>query len=140
MLTPLNVDQLVHEIYSGLLLREAPPLAHFGILLDFLRPYDQKTVVESMMFDLEKEFLPTDASEPSGSTYDTKTNANIGAIAAIILTVTENKSLLEGTLKEWLASGVGGRIRGINSRRALLTALKDKKGTLIDNSKMLVAY
>jgi hypothetical protein len=92
-----------------------------------------------MMFDLEKEYLPTEAPEPSASTDDTKTNTNIGAIAAIILSVTWNKSLLEGTLNKWLASGVGGRIRGINSRRALLTALKDNKGTVIDNLKMLAA-
>lgn len=115
------------EVYSGLLMNTEDITPRFGYLLDELRPHEQKAVFESMLRSVEQRYLPRD----SGDNYTTsdRHKRNISGVARIISDVIENRPSLEGQLKDWLSSGLGGGIHGISSRRALLAAISTHQGT-----------
>lgn len=116
----------MEEVYSELLLSTEDLQPRFGYLIDNLRPHEQRTVFESMLRSIGQRYLPRDSSEDYAALDRYK--QNISGVARIISDVIQSRPLLEGQLKDWLSTGLGGGIHDISSRRALLAAISTHQG------------
>ncbi|KAL3489485.1 telomere length regulation protein-domain-containing protein [Aspergillus germanicus] len=124
-------DQLVREIYSGLLVNQ-PLTEQYAALFNRLRWTEQLAVLEAIFRDIEKKHLLT------GSTNgDTASDQPVDSIAALCSILLSKQSNLESQLIDWLSKGQGGSIQTPALRRALIVNLayqKDLITTLLSKS------
>ncbi|OQD72946.1 hypothetical protein PENDEC_c018G04184 [Penicillium decumbens] len=116
-------DQVVREIYSGLLLSQSFP-GQFGLLLDSLRQPEQVSVVEAIFRNIQKLYFPDDLAgtfiSPVGS------NGVIAGVAALCSAIIGDRPFLKSQVLEWLSKSQGGSIQTIGLRRALLATYNDR--------------
>lgn len=115
-------DQLVREIYTGLLVDRILP-EKFSLLLDHLRPTEQLAILEAIFRDIEKKHF---SEELSGVQEDTASET-INDIAALCAAVIGNRPYLEARVLEWLSKGQGGSINTAGLRRAILAVFSPHK-------------
>ncbi|CEO60321.1 hypothetical protein PMG11_04953 [Penicillium brasilianum] len=120
-------DQLVREIYSGLLF-EQPSHANFGSLVDHLRQPEQIVVLESIFRDVQKKYFSDDLSE--NFKQSDASNSFISGVAALCQVIIANRPFLKDQILGWLSKSQGGSIQTIGLRRALLAAYNNSADTL----------
>ncbi|PGH01957.1 hypothetical protein AJ80_08939 [Polytolypa hystricis UAMH7299] len=125
-------DQFVAEVYSGLVMHEPVLTQHLTILLDQLRPHEQRTILESILRDLEKRYFLESPDEIGSLARNYREQKVIGGVSALILAITKDRHALRASLMEWLATGIGGSVRGISLRRALVAALGQDQDALTE--------
>ncbi|KAJ5164051.1 uncharacterized protein N7500_005881 [Penicillium coprophilum] len=120
-------DQIVKEIYSGLLLGQSSP-ACFGILLNHLRRTEQLAVVEAIFRDIQRKHFSDDLS---GTVSPSSTPSEpIEGVAALISAAIPSHSVLESQVLEWLSKSQGGSINTLGLRRALLATFGNRGDVL----------
>ncbi|KAL2847666.1 telomere length regulation protein-domain-containing protein [Aspergillus pseudodeflectus] len=125
-------DQVVKEIYSGLLVSQ-PLTEQYAALFDRLRWTEQLAVLESVFRDIEKKHLLMGSANGNTTASDQPVNAT-AALCSILLS---KRSNLESQLIDWLSKGQGGSIQTPALRRALIVNLayqKDRITTLLTKS------
>ncbi|EEH34683.1 hypothetical protein PAAG_05732 [Paracoccidioides lutzii Pb01] len=125
-------DQLVHELYDGLLLHGDALSDRFGILLDNMRSHHLILVFKSVLHDLEKSYLRPFPSEAESPLDDPDKQKLISGIAALVELMVRDREFLRAQLNEWLASGLEVNIRGIDFRRALLASYGNQQEPLLE--------
>ncbi|EEH42837.2 uncharacterized protein PADG_07657 [Paracoccidioides brasiliensis Pb18] len=125
-------DQLVHELYDGLLLQGDALSDRFGILLDNLRRHHLILVFKSVLHDLEKSYLRPFLSEAESPLGDPDKQKLISGIAALVALMVRDRDFLRAQLNEWLASGLEVNIGGIDFRRALLASYGNQQEPLLE--------
>ncbi|KAE8149761.1 telomere length regulation protein-domain-containing protein [Aspergillus avenaceus] len=114
-------DQLVRELYPGLLIEENF-LERYNLLFDNLRPMEQLTVLEAIFRDIEKKhFLRLLASDDES--LSSKTVDGVAALCSMIL---GKRQHIRSQLLDWLSKGQGGSIQTIGLRRAVVASLADQ--------------
>lgn len=118
-------DQIVREIYSGLLVNQDLP-KHFSSFLDGLRPREQIAVLESVFRSIEKKHF---SDEISGLVEgDKNLSERINGVATLCSILMGNRPHLESQIADWLAIGQGASIQTIGLRRALLANFAKSRG------------
>ncbi|KAL2840690.1 telomere length regulation protein-domain-containing protein [Aspergillus pseudoustus] len=111
-------DQLVREIYSGLLIKQ-PLTGQYTALFDRLRWNEQLAMLEAVFRDVEKKYFLAGSADRKKTTSDQSVNA----VAALCTVILSKRSNLESQLVEWLSKGQGGSIQTTGLRRAVLVKL-----------------
>ncbi|KAJ0424925.1 telomere length regulation protein-domain-containing protein [Aspergillus carlsbadensis] len=119
-------DQLVREIYSGLLVNR-PLTENYAALFDRLRWTEQVAMLEAVFRDIEKRHLLTGSA--NGNT--TASDQPVDAIAALCSVILLKRSNLESQLIDWLSKGQGGSIQTPALRRAIIVNLAYQKDLII---------
>ncbi|OQE46525.1 hypothetical protein PENCOP_c001G04323 [Penicillium coprophilum] len=120
-------DQVVKEIYSGLLLGQSSP-ACFEILLNHLRRTEQLAVVEAIFRAIQRKQFSDDLS---GTVSPSSTpSESIEGVAALISAAIPSHSVLESQVLEWLSKSQGGSINTLGLRRALLATFSNRGDVL----------
>ncbi|KAJ5991472.1 hypothetical protein N7522_011679 [Penicillium canescens] len=120
-------DQLVKEIYSGLLFEQSSPQS-FGLLLDHLKQAEQLTLSEAIFRDVQRKHFSDDLSgsmDPSTTSSET-----IKGVAALCSLLIINRPNLESHVMEWLSKSQGGSISTLGLRRALVASFSSHADTL----------
>ncbi|KAJ5190638.1 uncharacterized protein N7498_009623 [Penicillium cinerascens] len=120
-------DQLVREIYSGLLLDQTC-LGQFGRLLDSLRQSEQISVVEAIFRDIQKHYFKDDFAGIFRSPAESQ--SVIAGVAALCSAIIGDRPFLKSQISEWLSKSQGGSIQTIGLRRALLATYSDRNDEL----------
>ncbi|KAL5364556.1 telomere length regulation protein-domain-containing protein [Aspergillus floccosus] len=116
-------DQLVREVYTGLLVNKALS-TQYNSLFDNLRPTEQVAFLEASLRDIEKKYFST---ELSGSTTQGSISPVVCAVAGLCSSLVGNRPQLQGQLIDWLAKGQGGSIQTSGLRRALIAGFGDNE-------------
>ncbi|KAJ5513647.1 hypothetical protein N7463_003199 [Penicillium fimorum] len=120
-------DQVVKEIYAGLLLEQSSP-ACFGVLLNHLRRTEQLAFVEAIFRDIQRKHFSDDLS---GTVSPSLTpSESIEGVAALISAVISSHPGLEIQVMEWLSKSQGGSINTLGLRRALLATCSNRGDVL----------
>lgn len=82
----------------------------------------------SILYDLRKKYLPEPPDYTQISLNEPDINRAVSSVADLINFITENRDFLEVQTIQWLANGLAREVKGINLKRALITALSDKPG------------
>ncbi|KAJ5237165.1 hypothetical protein N7489_007256 [Penicillium chrysogenum] len=120
-------DQVVKEIYSGLLLSQSLP-THFGILLDHLRRTEQLAFVEAIFRNIQRKHFLNDLSDTVGQSITP--SEPIKGVAGLISVMISSRPELESQIVEWLSKSQGGSINTLGLRRALLATLSNRSSVL----------
>ena len=124
-------DQLVREIYTGLLVDQSVP-KQFSLLLDNLRSTEQIAIVEAVFRDIGKKYFSEEVTGFMGSYKNSSEKVN--GIATLCSMLIGGRPHLETQVADWLATGQGGSIQSIGLRRAILANFANSKGTSQDIS------
>ncbi|KAJ5960912.1 uncharacterized protein N7479_008062 [Penicillium vulpinum] len=116
-------DQVVKEIYSGLLLGQSSP-ACFGTLLNHLRRTEQLAFVEAIFRDIQIKHFSDDLSGAVSQAIIP--SERIEEVAALISAVISSHPDLETQVMEWLSKSQGGSINTLGLRRALLATFSNR--------------
>ncbi|KAL5341140.1 telomere length regulation protein-domain-containing protein [Aspergillus crustosus] len=111
-------DQLVREVYSGLLV-ERSLSDQYSALFDGLRWTEQLPVLEGIFRDIEKKYLHADAF----SEHEAYTSQSVSDVAALCSVLIAKRPNLENQLIDWLSKGQGGSIQSTELRRAIIVNL-----------------
>ncbi|GAB1213537.1 hypothetical protein ATERTT37_002687 [Aspergillus terreus] len=122
-------DQLVREVYTGLLVDKAHS-TQYTSLFDNLRPTEQVAFLEASFRDIEKKYFST---ELSGSVAQPSTSPVVCAVAGLCSNLVGSRPQLQGQLIDWLSKGQGGSIQTSGLRRALLAGFGDNEGRICHN-------
>ncbi|PWY71740.1 hypothetical protein BO70DRAFT_431925 [Aspergillus heteromorphus CBS 117.55] len=126
-------DQLVREIYIGLLVQQAQS-QRYSTLFGHLRSTEQVAVLEAIFRDVERKYFSTEI--PGDKTTNAPTDV-ISSVAALCSVVIQGRPHLQTQLIDWLSKGQGGSIYTVGLRRALLANIaqqEDLMNTLIQKS------
>ncbi|PYH94178.1 hypothetical protein BO71DRAFT_450216 [Aspergillus ellipticus CBS 707.79] len=126
-------DQLVREIYIGLLVQQAQS-QRYGALFDHLRSTEQLAVLEAIFRDIEKKHF---SSEIPGDKTTDASGEVVSSVAAVCSVIIQGRSALQSQLIDWLAKGQGGSIYTFGLRRSLLAYFSQQEdliNTLISRS------
>jgi telomere length regulation protein len=118
-------EQLVREIYSGLLVDQSLP-SQFALLLDGLRQTEQIAVLEVSFRDIQRKHFSDEVPGFAGG-YQIP-NETVRGVATLLSMLIGERSQLEGQIADWLSAGQGGSIHTIGLRRAILANFASRKG------------
>ncbi|RAL13795.1 telomere length regulation TEL2 family protein [Aspergillus homomorphus CBS 101889] len=108
-------DQLVREIYLGLLVQETN-FQQYGLLFNHLRLNEQIALAEAIFRDIEKKhFSSIIPGETEGVSQEV-----LGSVAALCALVIKDRPHIQAQIIEWLSKGQGGSIHSAELRRALI--------------------
>lgn len=121
----LLADQLVREIYSGLLIEKTLP-KQFGLLLDHLRQTEQIATVEAIFRDVQKKYL----SENMSGTFDHPNTSDdvVKGVSTLCSLIIDDRPFLRSQIMNWLSKSQGGSIQTLGLRRALLASYTKCEG------------
>ncbi|BCR96228.1 telomere length regulation TEL2 family protein [Aspergillus luchuensis] len=126
-------DQVVKEIYTGLLVRR-PLSEQYSSLFDRLRPTEQLALLEAVFRDLEKKQF---SGEIPGDSASNTSGQVVSSVAALCSMAVSKRSHLQSQIIDWLSKGQGGSIHSLGLRRALVATLaqeEDSINTLLSKS------
>ncbi|KAJ5083968.1 hypothetical protein NUU61_008547 [Penicillium alfredii] len=115
-------DQLVREIYAGLLLDQSRP-EKFSLLLNHLRQTEQLAVIEAVFRDIQKKHFSGELPGMVGQR--TSPSEVIKGVAALCSGVIGDRPFLKIQVMDWLSKSQGGSIQTLGLRRALLATYND---------------
>ncbi|OJD21559.1 hypothetical protein ACJ73_07100 [Blastomyces percursus] len=124
--------QVVSAIYDTLLLQENASPDRFGILLDNLRRHDQILLFKYVLHDLEREFLPVLPNALQLPLEDPSKCKTISGVSGLVANIVRGRNSLESQLSEWLVTGLGMNIQGIDFRRALLASFGNQQKPILE--------
>ncbi|KKK22329.1 hypothetical protein P175DRAFT_0513528 [Aspergillus ochraceoroseus IBT 24754] len=119
-------DQLVREIYAGLLIRQSLSEQYIS-LYEHLRWTEQLAVLEGIFRDIEKKYFLSESLDES----DVSANHVVNGVAALCSILLSKRPNLEGQLIDWLSKGHGGSVQTVRLRRALLVNLAHQKDLIV---------
>lgn len=82
--------------------------------------------MEVIFRDIEKNYFAGEFF--TGTIEESLDNEVISGVAALCSSIVSDRPLLEGQIKEWLSTGKGGSIQGVELRRALFAVFSDRQG------------
>ncbi|KAI2824780.1 hypothetical protein CBS133816_8756 [Aspergillus niger] len=126
-------DQVVKEIYTGLLVQRALS-EQYSSLFDRLRPTEQLALLEAVFRDLEKRHF---SGEIPGDSANNTSGQVVSSVAALCSNAVSKRLDLQGQIVDWLSKGQGGSIHSLGLRRALVAILaqqEDSINTLLSKS------
>ncbi|RAK96370.1 telomere length regulation TEL2 family protein [Aspergillus ibericus CBS 121593] len=109
-------DQLVREIYPGLLVQQAHS-EQYSALFDHLRPTEQLAILEAVFRDVERRHF---SGEIPGDKASNTSGQVISSVAALCSILILKRPHLQAHLIDWLSKGQGGSINTVGLRRALV--------------------
>ncbi|WEW58847.1 telomere binding protein [Emydomyces testavorans] len=124
------LNELSNEVYIGLLLESDFRKKTFGTLVGLLEQQSQKRILESIMQGLEEKYLPDHTGNSSISLQNPETNVAVRGVSAAVALILDLLPSLTSHLIDCLIQGVGGKIRGINMRRALVVMFANRSDIL----------
>ncbi|OQD82806.1 hypothetical protein PENANT_c019G05656 [Penicillium antarcticum] len=120
-------DQMVKEIYSGLIFEQSSAVS-FGLLLDNLRKDDQLSVLEAIFRHVQRNHFSDDLSgSVDQSTTSLETVKGVAALCSLLIS---KRPELETHVLEWLSKSQGGSISTLGLRRALLASFSNRADLL----------
>ncbi|EHA22924.1 hypothetical protein ASPNIDRAFT_174765 [Aspergillus niger ATCC 1015] len=116
-------DQVVKEIYTGLLVQRALS-EQYSSLFDRLRPTEQLALLEAVFRDLEKRHF---SGEIPGDSANNTSGQVVSSVAALCSNAVSKRLDLQGQIVDWLSKGQGGSIHSLGLRRALVAILAQQE-------------
>ncbi|KAI9698436.1 MAG: telomere binding protein [Candelina mexicana] len=127
------VDQVVENVYQGLLPTGELFWVSFRCLISFMLSHEQRNVLYSMLRILPKRHLPPSRSSEDGTLWQGDAR-EVGSAAGLISGIVrddDEKGRLKDELVAWLTDTSGGGIgEDVGIRRAVVVSLKIDAGRL----------
>ncbi len=121
-------DDIIDEICSGLLLKDAELWYQLRALLSHLLAHEQRTFLYSLLRILPKKLMII--SKPSDADRDVREHTAIGGAAALIAGIIEDNDELRDGLVTWLIGVSGGGVGvDVSIRKAALATLSNDLGS-----------
>nr|KMM70132.1 hypothetical protein CPAG_06444 [Coccidioides posadasii RMSCC 3488] len=132
-------NDLLNEIYSGLLLHPGISARPFGTLIGLLEQHSQKRVFECIIHDLETKYFLDITGPASTPLHETETRSAIRGVSAVVSLILNLLPSLSSHVIDCLIKAVGGNIKGANMRRALLVIYANRTDILSEILKKAIA-
>ncbi len=124
----MMADDIIDEICSGLLLKDAELWYQLRALLSHLLAHEQRTFLYSLLRILPKKLMII--SKPSDADRDVREHTAIGGAAALIAGIIEDNDELRDGLVTWLIGVSGGGVGvDVSIRKAALATLSNDLGS-----------
>jgi len=121
-------DDIIDDICSGLLLKDAELWYQLRALLSHLLAHEQRTFLYSLLRILPKKLMII--SKPSDADRDVREHTAIGGAAALIAGIIEDNDELRDGLVTWLIGVSGGGVGvDVSIRKAALATLSNDLGS-----------
>lgn len=121
-------DDIIEEICSGLLLKDAELWYQLRALLSHMLAHEQRTFLYSLLRILPKKLMII--SKPSDADRDVREHTAIGGAAALIAGIIEDNDELRDGLVTWLIGVSGGGVGvDVSIRKAALATLSNDLGS-----------
>jgi len=116
----------VSELYSSLLLGDKALWTPLHQLLQTLSHYEQKAFFDAVLRDLSQKYLDAGGAVAS---LNAENQPMIRGVAALVTGMTQNNSVLEEHLVQWISNATGESARfGLQTRRAVIATLAQSQG------------
>jgi hypothetical protein len=122
-------DTLVSELYHSLLLSDQALWTPLRQLLHHLSAQEQRLFFDAMLRDLVRKYLRHGPVVNTSEKNGLEDESNIGGVAAMVTGMTQNNTVLENHIAQWLTSTSGEYAGlGLDTRRAVIATLALREG------------